>query len=79
MKTTKHYSRQLGKFIESKPYASSVYSQMNWETWVSYYQDKNGMIHSSSFNYSIVRNDPVTVEEFKKCIAKKPGVKVSFL
>ena len=75
----KNYSRQLGKFIESKPYASSVYSEMDDRTWVSYYQDNNGLIHSSSFNYSIIGCDPVTVDEFKECIIKNAETKVTFL
>ena len=80
MKTTneKNYSRQLGKFIDSTPFASSVYCQMNWETWVEYYQDENGLIHSSTFNYSIIGTDPLTVEDFKKLVAKNPQANVIF-
>jgi hypothetical protein len=81
METTneKNYSRQLGKFIDSTPFASSVYCQTNWQTWVSYYKDNDGLIHSSSFNYSIVKCEPVTEEEFKKLIEKNPRAKVSFV
>ena len=75
----KNYSRQLGKFIESKLYANSVYKDTDDRTWVSYYQDNDGLIHSSTFNYSIIGCDPVTVEEFKKCMMKDPETKVSFV
>ena len=77
----KNYSKQLGKFIESKPYASSVYEQTNWETWVSYYQDNDGLIHSSSFNYSVIGCEPITPEEFKKHMLKdkNKNKKVSFV
>ena len=74
-----NYSRQLDKFIESKPYANSTFKQTDSRTWVSYYQDQNGLIHSSSFNYSIIGSKPVTEEEFKKCIEKDPETKVSFV
>ena len=74
----KNFSKQLGKFIDSTPYASSVYSEMDDRTWVSYYQDNNGLIHSSTFNYSIVRCEPVTEEEFKKLVAKNPQANVIF-
>jgi hypothetical protein len=74
----KNYSRQLGKFIESKFYADSAYSDMDDRTWVSYYQDENGLIHSSTFNYSIIGCEPVTVEEFKKLVAKNPKANVIF-
>ena len=74
-----NYSRQLDKFIESKIYANSVFKQTDSRTWVSYYQDANGLIHSSTFNYSIIGSNPVTKEEFKKCIKKDLGTKVSFV
>jgi len=75
----KNYSRQLDKFIESKPYANSVYRETDCRTWVSYHQDNNGLIHSNSFNYSIIGSKPVTVEEFKKCMIKDAETKVSFI
>lgn len=65
---TENYSRQLDEFIESKPYAKSAFKQTDCRTWVSYYQDEKGLIHSSSFNYSIIGATPVTEEQFKKCI-----------
>jgi len=74
-----NYSRQLDKFIESKPYANSAFKQTDCRTWVSYYQDENGLIHSSSFNYSIIGGTPVTEEQFKKCLEKDPETKVSFV
>lgn len=74
-----NYSRQLDKFIESKPYANSAFKETDSRTWVSYYQDNDGLIHSSSFNYSIIGNEPVTVEEFKKCMIKDAETKVSFV
>ena len=73
-----NYSRQLDKFIESKKYASSAFKECDSRTWVSYYQDNNGMLHSSTFNYSIIGSNPVTVEEFKECMIKDPETKVSF-
>ena len=75
----KNYSSQLDKFIESEHYANSHYKETDGRTCVSYYQDVGGLIHSSSFNYSIIGGDPVTVTEFKKCIIKDPETKVSFL
>ena len=72
----KNYSRQLDKFIESTQYATSAYRAQDGRTWVSYYQDEEGMIHSSSFNYSIIGSTPVTVEQFAKCIEKDPETKV---
>ena len=74
----KNFSKQLGKFIDSTPFASSVYCQTNWQTWVSYYQDNDGLIHSDTFNYSIIGTDPVTVDDFKKLVAKNPKANVIF-
>ena len=74
-----NYSRQLDKFIESKPYANSAFKETDGRTLVSYYQDNDGLIHSSSFNYSIIGSKPVTVEEFKKCMIKVAETKVSFV
>lgn len=74
-----NYSRQLDKFIESTRYASSAFKETDGRTWVSYYQDNDGLIHSSSFNYSIIGSKPVTVEEFKKCMIKDAETKVSFV
>lgn len=73
-----NYSRQLDKFIDSKKYASSAFKATDGRTWVSYYQDNNGMIHSSTFNYSIIGSNLVTVEEFKACMIKDSETKVSF-
>ena len=75
----KNYSRQSDKFIESKHYANSVFREEDWRTGVSYYQDNDGLIHSSSFNYSIIGIKPVTVEDFKKCIIKDAETTVSFV
>lgn len=75
----KNYSRQLDAFIESKPYAISVLRETDDRTRVSYYQDNGGLIHSSSYNYSIIGLTPVTVEEFKKCMIRDPETKVTFL
>ena len=74
-----NYSRQLDKFIESKPYANSVFKETDSRTWVSYFQDNDGLIHSSTFNYSIIGSKPVTVEEFKKCMIKDAETKISFV
>ena len=79
MKTKANYSRQLDKFIESKHYASSAFKETDGRTWVSYYQDEDGLIHSSSFNYSIIGSKPVTEEEFKKCVEKDHETRVSFV
>jgi len=74
----KHYSSQLDKFIESNHYANSGYKKTDGRTWVSYYQDKKGLIHSSSFNYSIIPGgNPVTVEEFKRLIERNPEANVT--
>jgi single stranded DNA-binding protein len=77
--TRTYYSRQLDKFIESKPFANTYFRQTDSRTHVSYYQDNDGLIHSSSFNYSIIGSSPVTVEQFKICMAKDPETKVSFV
>ena len=74
-----NYSRQLDKFIECKLYASSAFKQTDGRTWVSYYQDVDGLIHSSTFNYSIIGSKPVTVDDFKNCMIKNPETKVSFI
>lgn len=74
-----NYSRQLDKFIESKPYANSAFKQTDGRTWVRYYQDQNGLIHSGTFNYSIIGGTPVTEEQFKNFIEKNPETKVSFV
>jgi len=75
----KNYSRQLDAFIESKPYANSAYRETDGRTWVHYHQDISGLVHSTSFNYSIIGGSPVTVDEFKECIKKDPDTKVSFI
>ena len=74
-----NYSRQLDKFIESKLYANSAFKATDGRTWVSYYQDVDGLIHSSTFNYSIIGPKPVTVDDFKNCMIKDPETKVSFV
>jgi len=74
-----NYSRQLDKFIESKTYAHSYFKETDARTWVSYYQDADGLIHSSTFNYSIISSKPVTVDEFKQCMIKDSETKVSFV
>ena len=76
--TEKNYSRQLDKFIESKIYANSSYRETDSRTCVTYYQDKEGMIHSSTFNYSIIGPNPVTVDEFRQRMVKDPETTVSF-
>lgn len=73
-----NYSRQLDKFIESKPYASSYYKKTDCRTWVRYYQDVNGLIHSSSFNYSILGAIPATPEQFLKLMERDTETKVVF-
>lgn len=73
-----NYSRQLDKFIESNKYASSYFKKTDARTYVSYYKDNNEMIHSSTFNYSIIGCKPVTVDEFKNLIIKDAETKVSF-
>ena len=74
-----NYSRQLDKFIESINYANLFFKENDARTWVSYYQDSEGLIHSNTFNYSIIGCKPVTVDEFKKCIIKDSITKVSFI
>lgn len=75
----KNYSRQLDKFIEGTRYAGSAFKQTDGRTWVSYFQDADGLVHSSTFNYSIIGSKPVTVDEFKQCMAKDPETKVTFV
>ena len=78
-KPTLNYSRQLDKLIDSDHYAYSQYIETDYLTWVSYYRDREGLIHSSSFNYSIIGLKPVTVEEFEECIEREGGSKISFV
>lgn len=66
----KNYSRQLDKFIESTKFAHSYCRVQDARTCVAYYQDNNGLIHSSSFNYSIIGSNPVTSEEFMMAMGK---------
>ncbi len=75
----KNYSRQLDKFIESTIYACSAFKKTDSRTWVSYFQDSDGLIHSSTFNYSIIGSKPVTVDEFKQCMVKDPETEVVFV
>jgi hypothetical protein len=75
----KNYSRQLDRFIESTLFANSFFRRSDARTWVSYYQDGNGLIHSNSFNYSIIGCKPVTVDEFKKAIEKDAETMVSYI
>ena len=75
----KNYSRQLDKFIESTRFANSYFRPQDGRTCVSYYKDGDGLIHSSSFNYSIIGSKAVTVEEFMSAIAKDPETTVTFV
>lgn len=75
----KNYSRQLDTFVESTPYAQSSFKECDHRTWVSYYQDDEGLIHSNSFNYSIIGSRPVSIDEFKKCVINDFETKVVFL
>lgn len=74
-----NYSSQAGKFIESKHFANSFYKETDLRTWVCYYQDRNGLIHSSSFNYSIINSQPVTVERFNEFVSKNSDTSVSIV
>jgi len=75
----KHYSRQLDRFIEAEIYATSAYRETDQRTWMRYFIDNDGMIHSSSFNYSLLASRPVTVDEFKKFVSHNPDAKVKFI
>lgn len=66
----KNYSRQLDRFIESILFANSYFRAQDARTCVSYYIDSNRLIHSSSFNYSIIGAKAVTVEDFKAAMLK---------
>ncbi len=74
-----NYSRQLDKFIASELYAQSYFKPTDGRTCVSYYIDKEGLIHSSTFNSSIIASTPVTVAEFALAIARDPQTKVTIL
>ena len=74
----KNYSRQADRFIESKQFATSYYRGADSRTWVTYYQDTEGMIHSSTFNYSITGCNPITVDEFMKRVEKDQNTTVTF-
>jgi hypothetical protein len=75
----KNYSRQFDKFIESKHYANSSFKQTDGRTWVAYYQDNSGLIHSSTHNYSIIGANPVTEDQFKIRITQDTQTKVIFV
>ena len=75
----KNYSRQLDKSIESTNFANSYFRPQDGRTWVSYYKDVDGLIHSSSFNYSIIGSKPVTVEEFRAAMTKDSETTVTFV
>lgn len=75
----KNYSRQLDKFIESTRFAYSYFRPQDDRTYVSYYQDTDGLIHSSSFNYSIIGSKAVTVEDFMVAMAKDSETTVVFI
>lgn len=75
----RHYSRQLDQFIESKPYAYSSFKDTDSRTWVSYYQDAEELIHSSTFNYSIIGSRPVTIDRFEQCLIQHETTKVVFV
>ena len=75
----KAYSRQLDRFIECELYATSAYRKTDGRTWCSYVIDKDGMIHSSSFNYSIVSSKPVSKAQFEVLIEDNEGANVIFV
>ena len=74
-----NYSRQLDKYIDSTLYATSFYRKTDLRTWVSYFIDCEGLIHSDSFNYSIIGSKPVTVQEFAQRAAKDIETTVSII
>ena len=74
-----NYSRQLDKYIDSTLYATSFYKQTDLRTWVSYFIDSEGLIHSDSFNYSIIGSKPATVQEFAQRAAKDIDTTVSII
>ena len=75
-----NYSRQLDKFIKSTRYATSYFRQTDARTYVNYYQDQSGLIHSSTFNYSIIGGlNPVSVEQFKKLVDADSETNVLFI
>ena len=73
----KNYSRQTDKFIESDLFATTYYRELDSRTWVSYYI-ADGMVHSSSFNYSILYSNPVNTLKFKELADKEPNCHVKY-
>ena len=53
-------------------FASSSYREFDSRTWTVYYLVGN-MVHATSRNYSIIRSNPVTIEEFKNILIKFKG------
>ncbi len=66
----KVYSIQEKAFIEAEHFGSSEFRPQDGRTAQCYYIDSNNMIHSNSFNYSLLYTSPVTVDEFNKIIKK---------
>lgn len=74
----RNFSRQLDCFISSKPFASSHCRANDSRTYVSYYIDERGLVHSSSFNYSLIGCNPVSVDKFMELVNSDTKAMVSF-
>lgn len=73
-----NYSAQQQKFIESKLFATSHLRKTDDRTTNRYYIDKDNLVHSVSFNYSLVKSRPLTIEEFKSNVLDD-NLKVQFI
>ena len=74
----KNYSRQLDCFINSKHFADSHYRPTDSRTYVRYYIDEKGLIHSGTFNYSLIGCEPVSADKFRSLVSSNPDARVSF-
>ncbi len=59
------FSAQLKNFIIGTKFAFSSASNRNdSRTWVTYFCDEDGMVHSDQQNYSLVGRTPCTLNQF---------------
>jgi len=72
-----NYSKQLNKNIDSKAFASTTAKPQDDRAVVSYFIDENNLIHSNSFNYSIVQASPMSVVEFKEQLHNYHSFKIN--
>lgn len=75
----KKYSRQLDSYIDCVEFALSYCRPTDQRTNVMYYKASDGLIHSSSFNYSLISLKPLTIEQFIIKVKDNITITVEFL